>query len=595
MRNKTLYIALLSLSLVNLAHSQSSLPQSAGDIDKDYLNSLPESIREDVLKEMNKSKVETKVTRRPSTKISSLQTIQEWERFQSENLVKSERYGMNLFRSMQSSFMPINEPNFDSDYVLDFGDILSIQLIGSDNVINQYEIGRDGSINFEQVGKIFVSGLSLNNVTELIKSKVKTTYIGTEAFISLDTVRDIQIFITGSTLFPGIYTLNGNSHLLHALNVAGGISEDGSFRSIQIKRNGQVINEVDLYKALILGDTSFNTPLKSGDTIYVKPANTLVRVSGALNNIGIFELKDNEKFSDLIIYAGGFSREAKTTQSIILNRLKDGEYESSTISISSTQDLEVKNGDSIYAKKQIIGSVEIIGEVLNPGKYSVSNQETISSIIKRAGGYTDNAYVFGSSIFKEKLIKQEELLNEELYNNFIKMIAYGGGGASFIEPMLFSAVLQEFKNIKSYGRAVAEFDVQVIASDPSLDMLIDDGDVINIPKFNSNVLVYGQVNKPSSVKYVEGQGANDYIKNVGGFNNLADKSSVIIIKPNGELITDSQGLIMLSADSIDIYPGSLIFVPNQVIYKDSRIEFLSSIAPIFSSLALSIASLNSIN
>ena len=594
MNKHFLLIFILAFSVFNTLNAQvTNMPQSQ-DLDKDYINSLPEEIREDVLKEMNKDKNDTKVTRRPSTKISNLKTVQEWEKFKSENLVDSERYGMNLFRSMQSSFMPINEPNFDSNYILDFGDILSIQLIGAENLINQYEIGRDGSINFEQIGKIFVAGLSLEKTSDLIKAKVNTSYIGTEAFISLDNVRDIQIFLTGGIRFPGIYTLNGNSHVLHALNVAGGITEDGSFRSIQIKRDGQVINEVDLYKALILGDTSFNIPLKSGDTIYISSALNLVRVSGAMNNTGIFELKDNESFSDLIEYAGGFSRAAISNKKVILNRLNDGQYTSSSLPISDFKDYEIRNGDSIYAEKQIIGSIEIRGEVNNPGMYSVTNQDTISSVIKRAGGYTKNAYIFSSSIFKKKLIEQEKLLNEELYNNFIKMIAYGSS-TSYMDPILFSSVLQEFKNIKSYGRAVAEFDLQAIESDPSKDMLVDDGDVINIPKFNSNVLVYGQVNKPSSVKYVPGQRAKEYIKNVGGFNNLADKKSLIIIKPNGELVSDSDGFMMLSSDNVDIYPGSLIFVPNQVIYQDARIEFLGSIAPIFSSLALSIASLNSIN
>ena len=593
MNRKITLFLIFFISMPFIANAQVGSNPQSGEIDKDYLNSLPEEIRSDVLKEIDKGKEENKVTRRPSTKIATLQTIQEWERFKSENLIESERYGMNLFRSMQSSFMPINEPNFDSNYVLDFGDVLSIQLIGSENLIDKYEIGRDGSINFEQIGKIFIAGLSLDKASDMIKTKVTTSYIGTEAFVSLDNVRDIQIFITGGSRFPGIYTLNGNSHVLHALNVAGGITEEGSFRSIQIKRNGEVVNEVDLYQALILGDTSFNIPLKSGDTIYIKPALKLVRVSGALNNTGVFELKDNETFSDLIKYAGGFSRAALSNQRVILNRLEGGKYVSSSLAISDFEDQNVINGDSIYAKKQEIGTITINGEVQNPGKYSISNQDTISSVIKRAGGYTDNAYVFASSIFKKKLIEQEKLLNEELYNNFIKMIAYGS--TNFMDPILFSSVLQEFKNIKSYGRAVAEFDLQVIDSDPSKDMLVDDGDEINVPKYNTNVLVYGQVNKPSSVKYVPGQKAKGYIKNVGGFNNLADKNSIIIIKPNGELLTDSNGLMMLSSDNVDVYPGSLIFVPNQVIYQDARIEFLGSVAPIFSSLALSIASLNSIN
>ena len=569
-----------------------TVPSSA-QLDQDYLDSLPEEVRDDVLQEMQNSQSDDEIApRRPSTKIAKLETVAEWEKFKLENQVKSERYGMNLFKSMQSTFMPVNEPNFDSNYLLDFGDVLALQLIGNINEITKIDIKRDGSININQIGKVYISGLSLDAASKLIKSKVTSSFIGTEAFISLDEVRDIQIFITGGVNFPGIYTLNGNSHLLHALNVSGGISEEGTFRNIEIKRNGETINSVDLYKALILGDTSFNIPLKSGDTIYVNPANKLVRVSGALNNTGVFELKDNEKFENLIIFAGGFSRLAKDKNEIILNRLVDGEYQSTNISIADFKDMNVNNGDAIYVAKYIIGSIEINGEVNNPGKYSVTNTDTISSVIKRAGGYTENAYVYAASIFKEKQIKQEKILNQELYSNFIKMIAYGGNS---LDPMVLSTILQEFKSIEFYGRTVAEFNLQAIYQDPAKDTLIDEGDVINIPKFNNNVLVYGQVNKPTSVPFTSGKNAKDYIVSAGGFNNLSDQTNVIVIKPNGELTRDEDGFFMLPVKEVDIYPGSLVYVPNQIMYRDSRIEFIGTLAPIFSSLALSIASLNSIN
>ena len=119
---------------------------------------------------------------------------------------------------MQSSFMPINEPNFDSTYVLDFGDTLEIQLIGQKNSIEQLAIKRDGSINIPEIGKIFVSGLSLESVNKLIKSKISSAYIGVEAFVTLVNVRDIQVLVTGNAYNPGIYTLNGNSNMLHALS-----------------------------------------------------------------------------------------------------------------------------------------------------------------------------------------------------------------------------------------------------------------------------------------------------------------------------------------------------------------------------------------
>ena len=231
------YISFYLVIIINFSSfAFSQAMPSSGQLDQDYLDSLPEEVRNDVLQEMQNSQNNDELApKRPSSKIANLETVAEWERFKLENQIKSERYGMNLFKSMQSTFMPVNEPNFDSNYLLDFGDVLALQLIGNINEITKLDIKRDGSININQIGKVYIAGLSLDAASKLIKSKVTSSFIGTEAFISLDEVRDIQIFITGGVNFPGIYTLNGNSHLLHALNVSGGISEEGTFRNIEIK------------------------------------------------------------------------------------------------------------------------------------------------------------------------------------------------------------------------------------------------------------------------------------------------------------------------------------------------------------------------
>ena len=99
--------------------------------------------------------------------------------------------------------MPINEPNFDASYVLDYGDVLKIQLIGQKNSINDYKLKRDGSINLDDVGKISLSGLTLAESMALIKSRLKSVYIATEVFISIENVRDINILIAGNALQAG--------------------------------------------------------------------------------------------------------------------------------------------------------------------------------------------------------------------------------------------------------------------------------------------------------------------------------------------------------------------------------------------------------
>ena len=103
------------------------------------------------------------------------------------------------------------------------------------------------------IGKIMIAGLSLSDASQLIKSKVNSAFIGTEAFINLAELRDVNILVTGNAKNPGIYTLTGNSNILHAISAAGGISEHGSFREINLIRNDEKVESLDVYDLLIEG------------------------------------------------------------------------------------------------------------------------------------------------------------------------------------------------------------------------------------------------------------------------------------------------------------------------------------------------------
>ena len=129
-------------------------------------------------------------------------------------------------------------------------------------------IKRDGSINLPDVGKIFLSGLSLGKATDLIKERIKDIYIGVDPYVTLTNIRDIQVIIAGNVFNPGPYTLNGNSNVFHALMVSGGPSEAGSFRSINLVRDGQIIQVIDLYPDIHFGKPSFGERLRT-EIIYL--------------------------------------------------------------------------------------------------------------------------------------------------------------------------------------------------------------------------------------------------------------------------------------------------------------------------------------
>ena len=166
--------------------------------------------------------------------------------------------------------MPINEPNPDGGYLLDAGDVLNIQLVGKKNQIDNFLINGDGSIAFPDIGYITIAGLTLSEASALIKSKINSAFIGTEAMISLEKIRDVNVLITGNAKNPGIYTLTGNSNILQAISAAGGISKYGSLREINLVRNNAIVETLDVYNLLIDGKYNIKKRLRSGDVIFVE-------------------------------------------------------------------------------------------------------------------------------------------------------------------------------------------------------------------------------------------------------------------------------------------------------------------------------------
>ncbi len=591
MKLKFIYAAIFLLIVANVNS------QTISQVDQDYLDSLPEDVRKDILEEMsNKEGDDKRILRVPSSSISSLETVQRWEKFlENEGIEKSERYGMQMFRSMQSSFMPINEPNLSPEYILDYGDTIEIQIVGSKDMIINEEVRRDGALLIPEVGKIYVGGKSLSDSSQIIKNKISDTFIGTNVYVTLTSLRDIQVLITGHSKFPGLYTLSGNSNILNALNVSGGISDEGSFRLIDIKRNGEIIKTIDLYQPLIFGNINFHETLRSGDSIYIHPAQKLIRAGNGFKNKGIFELKENESYKDFLKFTGSLSRNVKTSN-ISINSIKDGKYESNNINVNDLENITPKNNDSLYAIEESYGTIKISGEVMQPGNYEISSDETILSVIKRAGGYKESAFPFGGILFREQAKKIEQQNNDRLYYQFVKYIATSiskgtGGQVGTSLP----TVLDELKNVEVLGRVQAEFDLVKLKDNPNNDIFLSDKDEIVIPKYQPLVFVYGEVRNPGGIRYQPNLITKDYISLAGGYNDYSNKETIIVVDPSGsaKIYTDKK-ILFNSNNNIDVYPGSLVYIGRDI-DKVQGLDFTAASASIFSSLALALASLNSIN
>jgi polysaccharide biosynthesis/export protein len=585
-------ILFVSILLPSLLIGQAN-PSTFGALDNDYLESLPESVRQDLQDEITKNKEENtnSFKKRPSSELLKYDLIKDWEEFQrtkNEELVKSERYGLNLFRTMQSSFMPVNEPNFGNNYMLDYGDIIEVSLYGNNSFEYELEIKRDGTITIPELGSMLIAGLNYQQGVEKLQQKIKTSYTGTEAIINLKELRDIKVLVTGNVEFPGIYTLSGNSNVLQALNMAGGVNENGTLRDVQIKREGKIIKNIDLYKPLLFGELSDLDQLQSGDAIYVKSASNLIRAGNGFINEALFEMKDNENLEDLFIFSGGKKRSVVSNSFSLVGR--DGSIINNLT--PDNTDYKLKHLDSIYFNSTNIGTIKISGEVERPGSYSINPGDDIFDIINRAGGYTDQAYSF-ASVLKRKTVKDLEAeYIKKSYNTLITFLAQNPDRLQSNSGI--GAILEEFKNLTPSGRVITEFDMQVLKDNPSSRTMLMNQDEIQIPMQSNTVYVYGEVGNPQALSFTDMLPIKDYISMAGGMNKIADRSRIIVVQPNGEAsIVNLTKFPNLKRQEVDIYPGSLIYVPQQIV-TTQNIQFYSAIAPIFSSLALSLASLNSI-
>lgn len=581
----------------------------AQDFDEDFLKSLPEEVQTDLKKrKSDKEELEEDRYRRPSSYIEKKNSRKKIEQLQKEldllrgELLESEdnkldiRFGSEIFSLMQTTLMPFNEPNFDGEYVLDFGDVLEIQLVGQKSDSHILPVKRDGSVSIPGVGKIFVSGLSLDNAVNTISKKIESFYTAVEAYTTLVSVRDIQVIIAGNVYSPGPYTLNGNSTLFHALAISGGPSEDGSFRQIDLVRGGKVIETADFYETFINGASSFSSRLRSGDLVFVRPVSNLVSISGAVKRPGTYELKLDENLSSAISYANGINNKADLSQ-ISLIRISDGMVSNIPVkSLSEFNNMLSEDNDKLVIGSYSYRSVEIEGAVKNPGKYLVNEGAGIYDLVLIAGGYTNTAYPFGGVLENKQTKKINEKAGERLYESFIDELS---NISSSVVPQqgemgFLAEIITEIKNTKPSGRVSAEFDLEKLKNDPSLDILLQDGDKVTIPEFLDHIYIFGEINTEGTIRYKDGADFKYYIDKKGGYSPYANKKNVYVLHPNGEttLVADNKNIFMKQRkDNMVLYPGSVIFIPRET----AKIPFsvaAQAYASILGNIGVSLASVS---
>ena len=482
--------------------------------------------------------------------------------------------------------------------IVGVGDIFELMLTGKISAQSELTVMRDGAITIPDYGKVSVAGKSLIEAQEIVSNFLSIADIGIKPYLTLSKARDIQVILLGGVQNPGVYTLSAGSNIIAALNVAGGISEKGSYRNIELNRAGKTLKSIDLYNTFVFGNHDFILPLRSGDTIFVKPSSYLVPISGGINTPAIYEMLPGEKLSDLIRFAGNFSSSFSGFNSVNLKRFSPTEFSDLNIKLDEIENVSLKPRDEIlvpsYTNAMMeIQSITLEGMVNRPGKYYINEGEKLSSVIRRAGGYKKDAYVYGAALFRDSATTMEEDFNTRIYGDTIAFIISNISQPGSVIDATALDILKEENSVKKFtGRVITHFEQDLIEDDPSKDITLKNRDRIVIPRLEKVVYSFGDFRNPSNILYQPELKLSDYVEISGGFNDSSSRD-IIVIDPDGKTNIYQDRLLSFSRD-IQIYPGSIIYAPRDI-GSLSPIAYASVISPILSNLAISLASLNSIS
>lgn len=303
-------------------------------------------------------------------------------------------FGYDLFD--HASVAPeLIEGAVPEDYRLGVGDEIVISMVGGRSLFRSARVDREGRIVLPEIGAIAAAGRLFSDFQREVEGRVATTYLDTEAFVSLGRVRSAGVVVTGEVNLPGVHQLTALSTLLDALFAAGGVKRTGSLRAIQLVRGADYM-WFDLYDFLLGRAGGADVTLRDGDRIVVPAIGPTIAVAGKVRRPAIYELAEGRReagLDEVLDYAGGPLRPAGNRYVTLTvdatGRQQVAESaQSKGIAVADGQVVIVTFGDDVQ-----VGSVFIEGHVRVPGRRSIAAAPTVRSLVRDVQALGDAPYL----------------------------------------------------------------------------------------------------------------------------------------------------------------------------------------------------------
>lgn len=639
-------------------------------------------------------------------------------------------FGSSLFTSQPASFGPIDHGPAPQHLLVGPGDQLRIRIWGQVNFSANLVVSREGEIFLPKIGAVHVAGLQFSEVAGHLREAIDRVYRNFELSVDMGEIHTIQVYVAGVARQPGEYTVSALSTLVDAVFASGGPAGAGSMRHVELKREGKVITDFDLYSLLVKGEKTGDVELQPGDVLYFPPAGAQVALLGSVRQAAIFELRGQETIGGLLDAAGGRTaiasgarisveriedhaqrrafdlagdaegmattladgdivridpivssyRETVTLRGSVANpgrfrwhagmrlselmpdrdslvtrnywwrRTKLGlpapelepptgaidtidkpeavsspgaqtdwnyavveRLDSSTMSTSllpfdlgklvlghdPAQDMELKPGDvvTIFSQEDIhipiaqqTKYVRVEGEVGHAGIYSVQPGETLRTLLIRAGGLTDKAYLYGANFTR----RSTQELEERQFNEYINKMEHDmdrssisyqnaaavGQQSGDLRAQVTSVnreLIARLRQMRPTGRIVLNLHPHSSGVDAVPDLALEDGDRLYVPSMPATVEVLGAVYTQSAFLYRGGGRADGYLREAGGPTRDADHNHAYILRADGSVTAheSTQPIFASGFESERIFPGDSIIVPEKMVRAGSMREFMN--------------------
>lgn len=402
-------------------------------------------------------------------------------------------FGHDLFRNANPQFVPSLRIATPQSYVIGSGDQLLIDIYGDSEVSYSLTVSPEGRVNIPYVGVVSVAGTNIAQLSSRLQQQLSSVYSGlnsgrTKLNISLGEMRSIQVTLAGEVFQAGNYTLPSVSTIFNALHAAGGATAKGSVRNVKVLRNGVQVAELDVYDFLINGSLVNNITLQDQDVVQVSVADNRVHIAGEVRRAMYFDMKPQERFSDLIRYAGGFSDKAYTAR-VSVERLTKREKRVEDILDTQFAQFTLQSGDR-FQVGQILdrfeNRVRMLGAVFKPGTYELTAGLSLAMLIKKAEGVRDDAFLKVGYIDRLKDNLESERVN---------------------------------------------FNVAEVLAGTQEDIPLRKEDVVHIAsifdlKDQQTVRIEGEVRNPGVYPFAEGAQIQDLIILAGGFKETASRARI---------------------------------------------------------------------